>query len=172
MQHHQASTTTLTMPKTASGSGSPATIARMTSSSEFNPRGPNQASANLPCRLMRAWKRLMKNAAGRADEDDEEGKESRFGVECIPRRDQQRSAKKHKGEQHRHLGRGLAVFDEAVAEFGVHEGNGQSGRECRQKPAAANRLRGGKGDEGDPDRVEGFVVVSHELPAAHLHPAA
>jgi hypothetical protein len=44
-------------------------------------------------------------------------------------------AEHHEGQQHRHLGRGLAEFEEAIADLSIEDRDRRSGRERGQEPS-------------------------------------
>ena len=77
-------------------------------------------------------------------------------------------AERHEGQQQEHLGRRLAVVEEAVAELHVERRDHQAGREGGEEAAPAHGLRCRERGEGHPQRVERLVVPPHAHPAARL----
>src|SRR4051812_28008923 len=95
------------------------------------------------------------------DEDDYSGeqKSQRRGVgDALP---DDGYPEEDKGEEKRHFGGGLAIFDEAVAEFDIEHSNCDSGGEGGNEPAAMDTLGGGERAEGDAERVDGFVITAN-----------
>ena len=151
-------TTTPTIARIVSSPGSLAWTTRRASRSEARPRGPNQAMKARALREMAALAQHDRHGRGPGDEQRDRRQGERRGERHGPDQRREHGAEEDEGEEHDHLGGGVAVLEEAVAELDVEGRDRRSRRERGEEPVSPDEHRPRVRGEDEAHAVERLVL--------------